>query len=98
MGIKKRTMEVKRGRRPMDAEAVTKLGMLLKERGISQSELCKMVCDRTGVVILFPQMNLMVTGKHKNPTVSKLKAIADTLEVSMDDICEFDYLQEDESE
>lgn len=88
---KKKKKVIKKSSRKEHNKPVTKLGTILHDRGIRQDTFAGMVWNKTGEVIVYPVMNRLVTGKNKNPTMRVMKAIAVTLGVTIDEICEYEF-------
>ncbi len=88
---KKKKKLTKLSNRKEHNKAVTKLAVILRDREIRQDIFSKMIYDTTGEFVSYPVLNRLVTGKNKNPTMRVIKAIAVTLNVTIDDLCEYDY-------
>jgi DNA-binding Xre family transcriptional regulator len=67
---------------------MTKLHKILIQRGMTQRELRQLVLDKTGVEIQIYRISKIVTGQITNYFTDTAKAIANALEVSIDDIIE----------
>lgn len=67
---------------------MTKLHKLLIQRGMTQRELRQMVIDKTGVDIQLYRISKIVTGQLTNYFTDTAKAIATSLNVSIEDILE----------
>jgi len=69
-------------------ENTTKLQRLLIQRGFSQSDLQKKVLVNTGIKIEPYRVSKIVNGSIKNYFTDTARAIAKTLEVSIEEILE----------
>ncbi len=69
-------------------ENTTKLQRLLIQRGLSQSDLQKKVQAKTGIKIEPYRVSKIVNGSIKNYFTDTARAIATTLEVSIEEILE----------
>ena len=67
---------------------MTKIHKILIQRGMTQRELRQLVLDKTGVEIQIYRISKIVTGQITNYFTDTAKAIANALEVSIDDIIE----------
>ncbi len=67
---------------------MTKLHKILIQRGMTQRELRQLVLEKTGVEIQIYRISKIVTGQITNYFTDTAKAIANALEVSIDDIIE----------
>jgi transcriptional regulator with XRE-family HTH domain len=72
---------------PIIEKHVTKLYLILKERGISQSKLHKMIQqENNGESVSLYVINEIVTGKRKNYHINTAILISNALNVPIDDI------------
>jgi transcriptional regulator with XRE-family HTH domain len=69
-------------------EKTTKLQKLLIQRGLSQSDLQKRVHTKTGIKIEPYRVSKIVNGTITNYFTETARAIAKTLEVSIEEILE----------
>lgn len=69
-------------------EKTTKLQKLLIQRGLSQSDLQKRVHSKTGIKIEPYRVSKIVNGTITNYFTETARAIAKTLEVSIEEILE----------
>lgn len=67
---------------------MTKLHKILISRGMTQRELRQLVLDKTGMDIQLYRISKIVTGQLTNYFTDTAKAIAQALEVSIEDILE----------
>lgn len=67
---------------------MTKLHKLLIQRGMTQRELRQSVIDKTGVDIQLYRISKIVTGQLTNYFTDTAKAIANALDVSIEEILE----------
>ena len=67
---------------------MTKLHKLLIQRGMTQRELRQMVIDKTGVDIQLYRISKIVTGQLTNYFTDTARAIANALDVSIEEILE----------
>ena len=67
---------------------MTKLHKLLIQRGMTQRELRQVVVDKTGVDIQLYRISKIVTGQLTNYFTDTAKAIANALDVSIEEILE----------
>ena len=67
---------------------MTKLHKLLIQRAMTQTELCERVKQVTGVNIELYRMSKIVNGQITNYFTNTAKAIAQTLQVPIEDILE----------
>jgi DNA-binding Xre family transcriptional regulator len=67
---------------------MTKLGIILAERGMSQRDLQRAIQNQHGFKIGDDRISKMVNGKLKNYHVQTAKLVAETLDVKIDDIIE----------
>jgi transcriptional regulator with XRE-family HTH domain len=68
---------------------MTKLFKILKQRGLSQSDLFDMIEDSPNhQTIGKDRINRIVTGKQKNYTIQTAKTIAEVLVIKLDDFVE----------
>jgi hypothetical protein len=88
---KKKKKVIKASNRKEHNKPVTKLGAILHEREIRQDLFSKMIWEQTGEFVQYPVLNRLVTGKNRNPTMRVIKAIAVTLGVSIDELCEYEF-------
>jgi DNA-binding Xre family transcriptional regulator len=65
---------------------MTKLAMILIDKGMTQRDLQRAIKQKYGITLGDDRISKMVTGKLTNYHVSTAKIIADTLEVTIDDI------------
>ena len=65
---------------------MTKLAMILAERGMSQRDLQRSIQNQYGFKIGDDRISKMVSGKLKNYHIQTAKLIADSLDVKVDDI------------
>jgi len=67
---------------------MTKLSRILKERKMTQRDLQRAIFNTYGIKIGDDRISRMVNGVLKNVQLSTAKLIADTLNVTIDDIVE----------
>jgi DNA-binding Xre family transcriptional regulator len=67
---------------------MTKLHKILIQRGMTQRELRQVVVDKTGVDIQLYRISKIVTGQLTNYFTDTAKAIANALNVSIEEILE----------
>jgi DNA-binding Xre family transcriptional regulator len=67
---------------------MTRLHQLLIQRGMTQKELKELVLKKTGVEIQTYRISKIVTGQLTNYFTDTAKAIAQALDVKVDDILE----------
>jgi DNA-binding Xre family transcriptional regulator len=67
---------------------MTKLHKILIQRGMTQRELRQVVVDKTGVDIQLYRISKIVTGQLTNYFTDTAKAIANALDVSIEEILE----------
>ncbi|MEV4079183.1 Scr1 family TA system antitoxin-like transcriptional regulator [Nonomuraea fuscirosea] len=58
-----------------------RLREVMERRGLSDAQVADMVTEQTGVTMTRVYVTLLRSGKQKNPTVARLKALAQVLEV-----------------
>lgn len=68
---------------------MTKLAMILIDRGMTQRDLQRAIYEKFDILIGDDRISRMVNGKLTNYQLQTAKVIADTLEVKIDDIVEF---------
>lgn len=73
--------------------AATKLEQILIDRSMSQGDLVRLIKAKSGFKIGRDRISKICTGRLKNYSVETAKMIAEALEVSMDDIVEFENVQ-----
>lgn len=73
--------------------AATKIEQILIDRGMSQGDLVRLIKAKSGFKIGRDRISKICTGRVKNYSVETAKMIAEALEVSMDDIVEFENVQ-----
>lgn len=73
--------------------AATKIEQILIDRGMSQGDLVRLIKAKSGFKIGRDRISKICTGRLKNYSVETAKMIAEALEVSMDDIVEFENVQ-----
>lgn len=66
--------------------AITKLQMLLRSRGLTQTDLFHLIQDSQFKNIGQDRINKLVLGKQKNYTIETAKIISNILGVTIDDI------------
>jgi len=67
---------------------MTKLHRILIQRGLTQKELKELVLKKTGVEIQTYRISKIVTGQLTNYFTDTAKAIAQALDLKVDDILE----------
>jgi DNA-binding Xre family transcriptional regulator len=67
---------------------MTKLAVILAERGMTQRDLQREILSRQGFKIGDDRISKMVNGKLKNYHIQTAKLVANTLNVKVDDIIE----------
>jgi transcriptional regulator with XRE-family HTH domain len=67
---------------------MTKLHKILIQRGMTQRELRQLVLDKTGYEIQIYRISKIVTGQITNYFTDTAKAIANALDVTIDEILE----------
>jgi DNA-binding Xre family transcriptional regulator len=67
---------------------MTKLAVILAERGMTQKDLKQEILTQYGFEIGKDRISKMVSGKLTNYHVQTAKLVADTLKVKVDDIIE----------
>lgn len=65
---------------------VTKIGRLLLTRQLSQKELQKKIKEKSGLDIGHDRISRFVTGQKQNVTIETALAMANALDVKIDDI------------
>lgn len=73
--------------------AATKIEQILIDRGLTQGDLVRLIKAKSGFKIGRDRISKICTGRVKNYSVETAKMIAEALEVSMDDIVEFENVQ-----
>jgi transcriptional regulator with XRE-family HTH domain len=72
---------------PVIEKEVTKLYLILKERGITQKKLHELIKEENdGVGVSLYIINEIITGKRKNYNINTAILISNALKVSLDDI------------
>ena len=67
---------------------MTKLELLLQERGMSQGDLMRLIKDKSGFKIGRDRISKICTGRLKNYTLETAVMISEALEVPVDEIVE----------
>lgn len=67
---------------------MTKLAMILIDRGMTQRDLQRAIYEKFDILIGDDRISRMVNGKLTNYQLQTAKIIAETLEVKIDDIVE----------
>jgi DNA-binding Xre family transcriptional regulator len=67
---------------------MTKLEIILQERGMSQGDLMRLIRDRSGFKIGRDRISKICTGRLKNYTLETAVMISEALEIPVDEIVE----------
>jgi transcriptional regulator with XRE-family HTH domain len=67
---------------------MTKLELLLQERGMSQGDLMRLIRDKSGFKIGRDRISKICTGRLKNYTLETAVMISEALEIPLDKIVE----------
>jgi transcriptional regulator with XRE-family HTH domain len=67
---------------------ITKIQLLLRSRGLTQTDLFNLIKDSKHKNIGQDRINKLVLGNQKNYTIETAKTLADVLGVKLDDIVE----------
>jgi transcriptional regulator with XRE-family HTH domain len=67
---------------------ITKIQLLLRNRGLTQTDLFNLIKDSKHKNIGQDRINKLVLGNQKNYTIETAKILADVLGVKLDDIVE----------
>jgi DNA-binding Xre family transcriptional regulator len=67
---------------------MTKLEVLLQERGMSQGDLMRLIKDKSGFKIGRDRISKICTGRLKNYTLETAVMISEALEIPVDEIVE----------
>jgi transcriptional regulator with XRE-family HTH domain len=67
---------------------MTKLELLLQERGMSQGDLMRLIRDKSGFKIGRDRISKICTGRLKNYTLETAVMISEALEIPVDEIVE----------
>jgi transcriptional regulator with XRE-family HTH domain len=67
---------------------MTKLELLLQERGMSQGDLMRLIKDKSGFKIGRDRISKICTGRLKNYTLETAVMISEALEIPVDEIVE----------
>lgn len=68
---------------------MTKIEKLLNDRGLTQSDLRRLIHAKSGFLMGRDRISKICTGRLVNYTVQTAKMIAEALNVSIDEICEY---------
>jgi transcriptional regulator with XRE-family HTH domain len=67
---------------------MTKLELLLQQRGMSQGDLMRLIRDKSGFKIGRDRISKICTGRLKNYTLETAVMISEALEIPVDEIVE----------
>jgi DNA-binding Xre family transcriptional regulator len=67
---------------------MTKLEIILQERGMSQGDLMRLIRDKSGFKIGRDRISKICTGRLKNYTLETAVMISEALEIPVDEIVE----------
>ena len=67
---------------------MTKLELLLQQRGMSQGDLMRLIRDKSGFKIGRDRISKICTGRLKNYTLETAVMISEALELPLDEIVE----------
>ena len=67
---------------------MTKLELLLQQRGMSQGDLMRLIRDKSGFKIGRDRISKICTGRLKNYTLETAVMISEALEIPVDEIIE----------
>lgn len=67
---------------------ITKIQLLLRSRGLTQTDLFNLIKDSKHKNIGQDRINKLVLGNQKNYTIETAKTLSDVLGVKLDDIVE----------
>jgi transcriptional regulator with XRE-family HTH domain len=67
---------------------MTKLELLLQQRGMSQGDLMRLIKDKSGFKIGRDRISKICTGRLKNYTLETAVMISEALEIPVDEIVE----------
>jgi DNA-binding Xre family transcriptional regulator len=67
---------------------MTKLELLLQDRGMSQGDLMRLIRDKSGFKIGRDRISKICTGRLKNYTLETAVMISEALEIPVDEIVE----------
>lgn len=70
-------------------EATTKIDNILRERGLSQGDLVRMIKAKSGFKMGRDRISKICTGRLTNYTVQTAQMISEALGVTIDDIVEY---------
>jgi DNA-binding Xre family transcriptional regulator len=71
----------------------TKIELILSLRNLSQTDLQRLIQDKSGFKIGRDRISKIVTGKIKNYTLETAKMISEALNVKIDDIVELENIK-----
>ena len=71
----------------------TKIELILSQRNLSQTDLQRLIQDKSGFKIGRDRISKIVTGKIKNYTLETAKMISEALNVKIDDIVELENIK-----
>jgi DNA-binding Xre family transcriptional regulator len=77
----------------MEKKMRTKIELILNKRDLSQTDLQRLIQDKSGFKIGRDRISKIVTGKIKNYTLETAKMIAEALDVKIDDIVELENIR-----
>jgi DNA-binding Xre family transcriptional regulator len=77
----------------MEKKMRTKIELILSLRNLSQTDLQRLIQDKSGFKIGRDRISKIVTGKIKNYTLETAKMISEALNVKIDDIVELENIK-----
>jgi DNA-binding Xre family transcriptional regulator len=77
----------------MEKKMRTKIELILSKRNLSQTDLQRLIQDKSGFKIGRDRISKIVTGKIKNYTLETAKMISEALNVKIDDIVELENIK-----
>jgi|688.fasta_scaffold23799_2 DNA-binding Xre family transcriptional regulator len=77
----------------MEKKMRTKIELILSQRNLSQTDLQRLIQDKSGFKIGRDRISKIVTGKIKNYTLETAKMISEALNVKIDDIVELENIK-----
>lgn len=73
--------------------AVTKIEKILNDRGLTQSDLRRLIQAKSGFLMGRDRVSKICTGRLTNYTAQTAKMIAEALDVKVDDIIEYENVK-----
>jgi transcriptional regulator with XRE-family HTH domain len=74
---------------------MTKIELILNERGMSQGDLVRLIQRKSGFKIGRDRISMICTGRLKNYTMETAVMIAEALEVPLDSIVELSNIKKE---